>query len=99
MPGGRNSGSITEAMNSTVISGTPRTNSMKPTDTQRTIGILRAPAQRQQDAERERAGDADGGDDQRHQQAAPQRRVDMRQARARRPTSRKKASTGKMANT
>ena len=27
---GRNSGSMTEAMNSTVISGTPRTNSMKP---------------------------------------------------------------------
>ena len=69
---GRNSGSITEAMNSTVISGTPRTNSMKPTDTQRTIGMLRAPAQRQQDADWERRGDADAGDDQRHQQAAPQ---------------------------
>ncbi len=39
-PGGRNSGSITEAMNSTVISGTPRTNSMKPIESQRTIGMF-----------------------------------------------------------
>ena len=29
---------MTEAMNKTVTSGTPRTNSMKPIDTQRTIG-------------------------------------------------------------
>jgi hypothetical protein len=38
-PWGRNSGSITEAMNSTVISGTARTSSMKPTQSMRTTGI------------------------------------------------------------
>lgn len=36
MPCGRNSGSITAAMNSTVSSGTPRHNSMKQTDNVRT---------------------------------------------------------------
>src|SRR6185436_869109 len=36
---GTNSGSITLAMNSTVISGTPRTNSMKITENSRTAGI------------------------------------------------------------
>ena len=37
-PSGRNSGNITEAMNSTLTSGTPRTNSMKPTHTARIAG-------------------------------------------------------------
>ena len=37
-PVGRNSGSITEAMNNTVISGTPRTSSMYPTENMRTAG-------------------------------------------------------------
>ena len=36
---GTNSGSITLAMNSTVISGTPRTNSMNMIDSQRTTGM------------------------------------------------------------
>ena len=36
---GTNSGSITLAMNSTVISGTPRTNSMNTVDTSRTVGM------------------------------------------------------------
>ncbi len=36
---GTNSGSITPAMNSTVIRGTPRTNSMKITERIRTAGI------------------------------------------------------------
>ena len=36
---GTNSGSITLAMNSTVISGTPRTNSMKITENSRTAGM------------------------------------------------------------
>ena len=39
MISGTNSGSITLAMNSTVISGTPRTNSMKMTENSRTVGI------------------------------------------------------------
>ena len=38
-PSGRNSGNITEAMNSTLTSGTPRTNSMKPTHTERMPGM------------------------------------------------------------
>src|ERR687883_402950 len=37
-PSGRNSGSIVFAMNSTVMSGTPRTNSMKITENTRMIG-------------------------------------------------------------
>src|SRR5438128_399578 len=37
---GTNSGSITLAMNSTVISGTPRTNSMKITENNFTAGIV-----------------------------------------------------------
>src|SRR5215470_14827778 len=36
---GTNNGSITPAMNSTVINGTPRTNSMKITDNDRTAGM------------------------------------------------------------
>src|SRR5262249_11466601 len=36
---GTNNGSITPAMNSTVISGTPRTNSMKIIDNIRTAGM------------------------------------------------------------
>ena len=36
---GTNSGSITLAMNSTVTSGTPRTNSMKITENSRTAGM------------------------------------------------------------
>ena len=40
MPSGRNSGSITEDMNSTVINGTPRQNSMKVTQTTFTAGIF-----------------------------------------------------------
>ena len=36
---GTNSGSMTLAMNRTVISGTPRTNSMKITENSRTAGI------------------------------------------------------------
>ena len=77
---GTNSGSITLAMNSTVISGTPRTNSMKITENSRTTGMLRAPAERQQDAERQRDHDADRGHHDRHQHAAPLRGRDMRQA-------------------
>ena len=38
MPPGRNSGSMVFAMISTVISGTPRTNSMKITEASRTTG-------------------------------------------------------------
>ena len=37
-PAGRNSGSMLLAMNSTVMNGTPRTNSMKITLTSRTTG-------------------------------------------------------------
>ena len=51
---GTNSGSMTLAMNSTVISGTPRTNSMKIDAEQLTDGMRRAAAERQQDAERQR---------------------------------------------
>ncbi|MCY1432485.1 hypothetical protein D9M71_484850 [compost metagenome] len=40
MPSGRNNGSITDDMNSTVISGTPRQNSMKVTQTTRIAGIF-----------------------------------------------------------
>ena len=40
MPSGRNSGSITEDMNSTVINGTPRQNSMKVTQTTRMAGMF-----------------------------------------------------------
>ena len=40
MPSGRNNGSITDDMNSTVISGTPRQNSMKVTHTTFTAGIF-----------------------------------------------------------
>ena len=40
MPGGRKSGSMTLAMNSTVISGTPRTISMKMTQSILTTGIF-----------------------------------------------------------
>ncbi|MNZ80704.1 hypothetical protein D3C78_993470 [compost metagenome] len=40
MPSGRNNGSITEDMNSTVISGTPRQNSMKVTQTTFTAGMF-----------------------------------------------------------
>ncbi len=39
MPSGRNSGSITDDMNSTVISGTPRQNSMKVTQRTRMAGM------------------------------------------------------------
>ncbi len=39
MPSGRNNGSITEDMNSTVISGTPRQNSMKVTQITRIAGM------------------------------------------------------------
>ncbi len=39
-PSGRNSGNMTEAMNSTVISGTPRISSIKPTQSIRTIGMV-----------------------------------------------------------
>ncbi len=39
MPSGMNSGNMTEDMNSTVIKGTPRQNSIKPTQTALTIGI------------------------------------------------------------
>ena len=38
IPSGRNSGKTTEAMNNTLISGTPRTNSMNATDTSRNTG-------------------------------------------------------------
>ena len=38
-PSGRNSGSITLDMNSTVISGTPRQTSMKITENSRTMGM------------------------------------------------------------
>ena len=41
---------------------------------------FRAAAERQQDAERQRADDAGEGDDQRHQQAAPQASFHMRQS-------------------
>jgi hypothetical protein len=40
MPSERKSGNMVFAMNSTVISGTPRTNSMKITANSRTIGSL-----------------------------------------------------------
>ncbi|MCY1428993.1 hypothetical protein D9M71_448940 [compost metagenome] len=40
MPSGRNSGSITDDMNRTVINGTPRQNSMKVTQTTRIAGIF-----------------------------------------------------------
>ncbi|MNY24923.1 hypothetical protein D3C86_1586680 [compost metagenome] len=40
MPSGRNNGSITEDMNSTVINGTPRQNSMKVTQTTRIAGMF-----------------------------------------------------------
>ena len=79
-PAGRNSGSITEAMNSTVISGTPRTNSMKPTETQRTIGIFERRPSASRMPSGNGAGDADAGDDQRHEQAAPQIGRHVRQA-------------------
>ena len=46
-------------MNSTVISGTPRTTSMKMTQSSLTTGMRRSPAERQQDAERQRDDDAD----------------------------------------
>lgn len=76
-----NSGSMTLAMNSTEMSGTPRTNSMKPTLIARQP---RAPAERQQYAERQRKNDAD----RRHQKAdehpAPQRRRHDREAEERR---------------
>ena len=61
------------AMNSTVTSGTPRMASMKTDEISLTAGILGAAAERQEDAERQRHHDADIGDDQRHQEAAPQR--------------------------
>ena len=64
---------MTLAMNSTVISGTPRTTSMKMTETSLTTGIF----ERRPSASRMPSGsdadDADEGDDQRHQQPAPQR--------------------------
>ena len=50
---------MTLAMNSTVISGTPRTASMKMTRQQLDDRHLGAAAERQQDAERQRHDDAD----------------------------------------
>ena len=40
VPSGRNSGNITDDMNSTVINGTPRQNSINTTDTDFTIGMV-----------------------------------------------------------
>ena len=40
MSGGRNSGNMTDAMNSTATSGMPRQNSMKIVQTRRTTGIV-----------------------------------------------------------
>ena len=80
---GTNSGSITLAMNSTVISGTPRTNSMKTVDTSRTVGI----GERRPSASTMPSGseqhDADRGHHDGDQHAAPQHGVDHRQAEQR----------------
>ena len=74
---------MTLAMNSTVISGTPR----QSFDEDHREGLddrhLRAPPERQQDAERQRRDDAGDGDNQRHQQPAPLRGFDRLQARNR----------------
>ena len=68
------------AKNSTVISGTPRQNSMKTIDSDPDDRQLGAASERQQDAERQRADDAGERDHQRHQQPAPQSRLDVRQS-------------------
>ena len=67
------------AKNSTVISGTPRQNSMKITESDADDRQLRAPPERQHDAERQRGDDAGHRDHQRHQQAAPGARLHMPQ--------------------
>ena len=85
-------------MNSTVISGTPRTNSMKPTDTQRTIGMLER---------RPSASTMPSGNEPAMPTVAttsvtsrpPHSDVSTCGRPNTPPTSRKKASTGKMANT
>ena len=74
MSAGRKSGSIVFAMIRTVISGTPRTNSMKITEAKLHDRQLRAPPEGQENAERQREDDADGRDEQRDEDAAPERR-------------------------
>ena len=70
------------AMNSTVISGTPRTNSMKITESKRTIGSRERRPSASSDAERQREHDADGRDEERDEDAAPERGRDVLDARA-----------------
>ena len=81
-PGGRNSGSMTLAMNSTVISGTPRHELDEGDAEAADDRQLRAPAEREQDAERQRRGDADDGDDQRHMSPPQSGGLDRRAGRA-----------------
>ncbi len=63
-----------------VISGTPRITSMKAMRKRAHDRHLRAPAEREQNAERQRRDDADAGDHERQEQPAPERSLDHRQA-------------------
>ena len=69
--GGTNSGNMTLAMNNTVISGTPRTNSINPIDSIRTNGISERRPSAKNNTERQRDDNADRRHNDRHQQRRP----------------------------
>ena len=83
-------------MNSTVTSGTPRTNSMKMTDSSPNRRHVRPPSERQQDSERQRENDADRGNHDGHQHAAPQTVSTGCRPIAAQPVSRMNDETGKI---
>ena len=67
-------------MNSTAISGTPRTISITPMQTRLDGGQVRLAPERQQDGERQSADHRADEQDQGQRQAAPIMRADRRQA-------------------
>ena len=69
---------MTLAMNSTVISGTPRHELDEDDRAELDHRQLRAPAEREHDAERQRGDHADDGDHQSDQETAPELRLDVR---------------------
>ena len=71
---------MTLDMNSTVISGTPRQNSMKTIEANLITGSCERRPSAKQDADRQRGDHADDGNHQGHQQAAPELGLDIGEA-------------------
>ena len=86
---------MTLAMNRTVISGTPRTISMKTVQSRRMTGMVERRPSASSDAERQRYGDADERQDQRDHQSAPECGFHIGEDQTTPPSRMKNDTTGK----